>query len=201
MMAARERNCRRNAGEERSGRCWNECRTRRRTALALRASGTVMAQDVEAAIEAALGPIRGRDRPRHRHRSGFRRLFRRAGARADERLAGPQVAGQARGRHRRRTDGRSQAQRLRRLAGSRSAVRRGRREGRAGLGRGGAARRVGRRLSTYLRPRPPGRSFASDQSIRVASLSLSMPVGCSCAPNANVTDSIVPVNGNRPFLA
>jgi hypothetical protein len=26
-----------------------------------------------------------------------------------------------------------------------------------------------------------------------------MPVGCACALNANVTDSIVPVNGNSPL--
>ena len=42
---------------------------------------------------------------------------------------------------------------------------------------------------------------AKGQSIRVASLSLSMPVGGSCLPNANVTDSIEPVKGNSPFLA
>ncbi len=38
--------------------------------LALRASGAVAAQDVEAAINAAMG-IRGRDRPRRDYRPGF----------------------------------------------------------------------------------------------------------------------------------
>src|SRR5262245_33077517 len=41
----------------------------------------------------------------------------------------------------------------------------------------------------------------SDQSILVAIASRSMPVGDACAPNANCTDSIVPVNGNKPLLA
>jgi hypothetical protein len=41
----------------------------------------------------------------------------------------------------------------------------------------------------------------ASQSIRVASLSLSMPLGCWCSPKTNVTDSIEPVKGNKPFLA
>src|SRR6202034_3848832 len=58
------------------------------------------------------------------------------------------------GRHRPRTDERIQAQRLRGVAGSGPAVRRGRREGRAELGRGGAARRVAS-PSDGKRYRPP----------------------------------------------
>ena len=50
--------------------------------LALRASDTVMAREVEAAIDAVAGSIRGGDRPRHDSRSGFRGVFRRIGARA-----------------------------------------------------------------------------------------------------------------------
>jgi hypothetical protein len=38
------------------------------------------------------------------------------------------------------------------------------------------------------------------QSIFVAISSRSMPLGPLCGPNAKVTDSIVPVNGNSPFF-
>ena len=108
--------------------------------LALRASGTVVARDVEAAIgaalsEAATGLVIVIDPDFDGYFAELARGLRQC-------RAGSQVAGQARGRHRSRTDGRSQPRRLRSVARSCPAVRSRRRERRARMGRGGPAGRV-----------------------------------------------------------
>ena len=76
--------------------------------LALRASGTILAQDIEAAIEVGFGRVDGGARPRYRHRPRFRWLSRRALARARQCGLGAQVACQAGGCRRLRPDGRSE---------------------------------------------------------------------------------------------
>ena len=108
--------------------------------VALRASGTVVAQGCRE--PRSTRPGRSRDRPRRDHRPGFWRRFRRIGARACNLRAGSQVAGQARCRRRPGTDGRGHAQQLRGFARPHSPVRSRGRERRARMGGGGSARGV-----------------------------------------------------------
>ena len=111
--------------------------------LALRASGTILAQDIEAAIEVGFGRVDGGARPRYRHRPRFRWLSRRALARARQCGLGAQVACQAGGCRRLRPVGRSETQWLRRLGCANPALRRRRPERGVRLGGGRQARRVG----------------------------------------------------------
>jgi len=57
------------------------------------------------------------------------------------------------------------------------------------------------RLPQDLRSPDKVKEVAELQSIRVAIFSRSIPVGAVCSPNSMVTDSIVPVKGNKPFFS